>query len=525
MRLLLRRAGLPRRQPPRAREDPRHAGRAATACAAARSRRPTTSCCPTRAGSSTCPPSGCSRARTRRPRAGSGPAWRSSSTGRTAILRQAYSQSTDDPRIQIPDPRFTGPVATSAFYAAYVALPRRRATARATAGRWRSRACSRCRSCCASGASSRGCPSSTTPTRTRTSCPRRSGSSGTPTTRTTSSTRRPTRTCCTWSSPCGSAGRDGVSHAYATDPTSVFVVARVTAGLLGTLAVWLVYLAGARLFDRRVGLLAAALLGGRVPAGLLLAPRAQRRAGAGARGALAARHRRGAAPRAPAATTRSRASGSGSPARRSTRRASCALPLLAAAVIRFADDAAARRRVVIGVALVGATALAAFLIANPYALLRPRRLPRGPDQAVLGGRRRGERQARALAVQRRPLLPVDPDLGPGLGAGAGGARRRGVARAHRLAAGGSCSCPRRCSSSCSWAARTASSGAGCCRSSRSSACSRPTRRVTAAGAVARRRPQLARGALVAALPGAARAGARSTPCTPTACSPATTRAA
>jgi hypothetical protein len=41
-------------------------------------------------------------------------------TGRTAIFRQAYSQDTDDPRIQIPDPRFTGPVATSAFYSAYV---------------------------------------------------------------------------------------------------------------------------------------------------------------------------------------------------------------------------------------------------------------------------------------------------------------------------------------------------------------------------------------------------------------------
>lgn len=55
-------------------------------------------------------------------------------------------------------------------------------------------------------------------------------------------------------------GRDGVSDAYATDPTSVFVVARVTAGVLGTIAVGLLYLAGARLFDRRVGLLAAGLM-------------------------------------------------------------------------------------------------------------------------------------------------------------------------------------------------------------------------------------------------------------------------
>jgi 4-amino-4-deoxy-L-arabinose transferase-like glycosyltransferase len=56
-------------------------------------------------------------------------------------------------------------------------------------------------------------------------------------------------------------GREGVSHAYATDPTSVFVVARVTTAMLGTLAVWLMYLAATRFFDRRVGLLSAGLLG------------------------------------------------------------------------------------------------------------------------------------------------------------------------------------------------------------------------------------------------------------------------
>jgi hypothetical protein len=56
-------------------------------------------------------------------------------------------------------------------------------------------------------------------------------------------------------------GRDGVTHAYATDPTSVFVVARVVAAILGTVSVWLTYLAGARLFSRSVGLLAAAVFG------------------------------------------------------------------------------------------------------------------------------------------------------------------------------------------------------------------------------------------------------------------------
>jgi hypothetical protein len=57
-------------------------------------------------------------------------------------------------------------------------------------------------------------------------------------------------------------GRAGVSHSFAADPTEVFVIARVVSAALGTLAVWLMYLAGTRLFaDRRVGLLSAGLLG------------------------------------------------------------------------------------------------------------------------------------------------------------------------------------------------------------------------------------------------------------------------
>src|SRR3954467_15422533 len=55
-------------------------------------------------------------------------------------------------------------------------------------------------------------------------------------------------------------GRAGVSNTYALHPTEVFVVARVTAAVVGTLAVWLLSLAGAKIADRRVGLLAAALM-------------------------------------------------------------------------------------------------------------------------------------------------------------------------------------------------------------------------------------------------------------------------
>jgi hypothetical protein len=54
-------------------------------------------------------------------------------------------------------------------------------------------------------------------------------------------------------------GGAGVRHAYALHPEDVYVVARVTTAALGTAAIWLLYLFGARLFGRGVGLLAAAL--------------------------------------------------------------------------------------------------------------------------------------------------------------------------------------------------------------------------------------------------------------------------
>jgi hypothetical protein len=54
-------------------------------------------------------------------------------------------------------------------------------------------------------------------------------------------------------------GGRGVTREYALHPDRVYLVARVTVALLGTAAVWMLYLLGARLFDRRVGLLAATL--------------------------------------------------------------------------------------------------------------------------------------------------------------------------------------------------------------------------------------------------------------------------
>ncbi|HEY8625062.1 MAG TPA: glycosyltransferase family 39 protein [Solirubrobacteraceae bacterium] len=54
---------------------------------------------------------------------------------------------------------------------------------------------------------------------------------------------------------------DATTRAYTTDPTGVFVVARAVAAVLGTVAVWLTYLAGSRFFNRTVGLVAAAIFG------------------------------------------------------------------------------------------------------------------------------------------------------------------------------------------------------------------------------------------------------------------------
>lgn len=53
---------------------------------------------------------------------------------------------------------------------------------------------------------------------------------------------------------------DAVARTYSTDPTTVFLVARLVAAVLGTVAVGVTYLAGARLFHRGIGLMAAAIM-------------------------------------------------------------------------------------------------------------------------------------------------------------------------------------------------------------------------------------------------------------------------
>jgi hypothetical protein len=166
----------------------------------------------------------------------------------------------------------------------------------------------------------------------------------------------------------------GARRALALHPTDVYTLARVAAALLGTLALWLLYATGARLFGRGVGLLAAAieavaflpvfyahlalndvptlapltlsLLGA---AGVLRKGRARDHllAGLGLGLACATKYTAGIV----------------------------LVPYLAAVAASYLQgsaelgSASAGRRVIGGVALAGAVALVAFLLANPYALL------------------------------------------------------------------------------------------------------------------------------------------------------------
>lgn len=164
-------------------------------------------------------------------------------------------------------------------------------------------------------------------------------------------------------------GGHSLTHEYASHPDEVFLVARVTVAVLGTGAVWLLYLLGARLFDRRVGLLAAALeavaflpvyyghlalndaatllpltLSLFGSAGVLRHGRVRDYAiaGVGLGFACASKYTAGIV----------------------------VVPLVAAAAAHYLEGSAGSgRRVLVGLGTAGLCALGAFLIANPYALL------------------------------------------------------------------------------------------------------------------------------------------------------------
>jgi hypothetical protein len=159
-------------------------------------------------------------------------------------------------------------------------------------------------------------------------------------------------------------GGDGVQAAYAADTGDVFAVARAASAVLGTVAVGLLAWAGARLFDRRTGLVAGVLLAvaflpvhyshlalNDVPT---LAPIAL--ALAGVAGVL-----RGGGWRDYAIA----GAGIGLACATKYTAGIVLLCLLAAVAVSSAPRPARVKRL----AVAGAVALAAFVLANPYALL------------------------------------------------------------------------------------------------------------------------------------------------------------
>ena len=166
--------------------------------------------------------------------------------------------------------------------------------------------------------------------------------------------------------PFGSG--DAVAEAYAVDPTAVFVVARVTSAVLGAATVGLVYGTGARLYDRRVGLIAAALMAvaflpvfyahlalNDVPALFALMISVYGSAGILTRGRLRDYLIAG--------------GGLGLAVATKYTAGIVFLPLMTAAVLDLARSRGHQRAAFGALVAAGVAALAAFVVANPHALL------------------------------------------------------------------------------------------------------------------------------------------------------------
>ena len=164
-------------------------------------------------------------------------------------------------------------------------------------------------------------------------------------------------------------GQSAFEHVYrSADPTEVWVIARVCSALLGTLAVWLLYLAGRRLFDGWTGLLAAATMAvaflpvfygklalNDVPAlvGVCLSLW-------GSAGVLRRGHRRDYV---------IAGLGLGIAAATKYTGGAVVLALIAAALVQLAGGGAGRRRAALWTPIAGVLALAAFVALDPYSLI------------------------------------------------------------------------------------------------------------------------------------------------------------
>ena len=289
----------------------------------------------------------------------------------------------------------------------------------------RSRSCSRAASACACGASSRGCPTPTTPTRPTTSCRARSRcSNSTASTRTTSPTRRRSPTCCTSCSRVAYGSASAVRARVRASPgRRLHARARRRRGARRRRAV-------AAVRDRRAPVrprrrpARGGDRGGRVPARLLRAPGAQRRADARAADAVAARHA-GVLRKGRARDYLLAGVGLGLACASKYTAGIVLVPLVAAlarALPGGRAQAPARARRSAASRSPGRAALLAFLVANPYAVLDYHDFHAElVHQSTLSAEAQGKLGAPKQGGAR--LLPVVADLGPRLGAGAGGARR------------------------------------------------------------------------------------------------------
>jgi 4-amino-4-deoxy-L-arabinose transferase-like glycosyltransferase len=164
-------------------------------------------------------------------------------------------------------------------------------------------------------------------------------------------------------------GYAGVVRAAALNPGEEYLIARVAVAILGTIAVWLLYVLATRLFDRRVALLAAALeavaflpafyahlalndVPALVPVTVALI---------GSAGVMRSGHLRDYA---------LAGLGIGLGAATKYTAGIVVVALLGAVAVSLFDGRSWRwRPALVGLSMSGAVALVAFLIANPYALL------------------------------------------------------------------------------------------------------------------------------------------------------------
>jgi len=171
-------------------------------------------------------------------------------------------------------------------------------------------------------------------------------------------------------------GGGSAAHAYAADPTEVFTVARAVSAVLGALAVWFVCLAGRRLFDATVGLLAGGLLAvAFLP--VFYAHQATNDGPALAPIALGLLGTAGIVRRGARRDYLIAGVGVGIAAATKYTGGFVVLAIAAAAIVRLVEsrrsvgvaERASTRAAIVGLALVGVCALAAFLAANPYAIV------------------------------------------------------------------------------------------------------------------------------------------------------------